>query len=131
MVPEHGFHFRSRQGQVSAFLKDSRYKDENLGVFEGSSVYVSGAYRPSENSMMRYQSISERFNAPSRQAIWIRVMRLSEGTSWTPDYESFVKWDQAHKATRSAVTRAASLANDRTVSAPPVFVDKTWEQILR
>lgn len=114
----------------SEFLKDSRYKGEGLGVFEGGGAYASGVYRPTENSMMRYQSASERFNAPSRQAIWIRVMRLSEGSSWTPDHESFVKWDQAHKATRSAVTRAASLANDRTVSVPPVFVDKTWRQIL-
>lgn len=115
----------------SDFLKDSRYKDENLGVFEGSSVYALGAYRPTENSMMRYQSISERFNAPSRQAIWIRVMRLSEGSSWTPDHESFVKWDQAHKATTTAITRTSSPACGRTVSAPSVFVDKTWEQILR
>ncbi len=115
----------------NAFLKDSRYKDENLGVFEGGGAYVSGVYRPSENSMMSYQSISERFNAPSRQAIWIRVMRLSEGKSWTPDYESFVKWDQAHKATRSVVSRAASPDRRHTSSTPPVFVDKTWEQILR
>ena len=115
----------------SAFLKDSRYKEENLGVFEGSSVYALGAYRPTENSMMRYQSISERFNAPSRQAIWIRVMSLSEGSSWTPDHESFVKWDQAHKATTTAITRTSSPACGRTVSAPSVFVDKTWEQILR
>ena len=113
----------------SAFLKDSRYKEENLGVFEGSSVYELGAYRPSENSMMRYHSVSERFNAPSRQAIWIRVMRLSEGTSWTPDYESFVKWDQAHKATRSVVSCAASPNRKRIASTSPVFVDKTWEQI--
>lgn len=115
----------------SAFLKDSRYKEENLGVFEGSSVYALGAYRPTENSMMRYQSVSERFNAPSRQAIWIRVMRLSEGSSWTPDHESFVKWDQAHKATTTAIIRTSSPACGRTVSAPSVFVDKTWEQILR
>ncbi len=114
----------------SAFLKDSRYKGENLGVFEGAGAYDSGVYRPTENSMMRYQSATERFNAPSRQAIWIRVMRLSEGTSWTPDYETFVKWDQAHKETRS-VTWAALQNRERTVSTPPVFVNKTWEQILQ
>lgn len=115
----------------SDFLKDSRYKGESLGVFEGAGAYDSGVYRPIENSMMRYQSVSERFNAPSRQAIWIRVMRLSEGSSWTPDHESFVKWDQAHKATTTAITRTSSPACGRTVSAPSVFVDKTWEQILR
>lgn len=115
----------------SAFLKDSRYKEENLGVFEGASVYELGAYRPSENSMMRYQSVSERFNAPSRQAIWIRVMRLSEGSSWTPDYESFVKWDQAHKASKSVTRAALQQDRERTSSTPPIFVNKTWEQILR
>lgn len=115
----------------SAFLKDSRYKEENLGVFEGSSVYTLGAFRPSENSMMRYQSVSERFNAPSRQAIWIRVMRLSEGSSWTPDYESFVKWDQAHKASKSVTWAALQQDRERTSSTPPIFVNKTWEQILR
>ena len=36
---------------------------------------------------------SDEFNAPSREAIWKRVMSLSNGPGWTPDYEAFVEYD--------------------------------------
>lgn len=36
---------------------------------------------------------SDTFNAPSREAIWKRVMSISNGPGWTPDYEAFVEYD--------------------------------------
>ena len=34
------------------------------------------------------------FNAPSREAIYKRVMKLAYGDSWTYDYEEFVNFDK-------------------------------------
>ena len=34
------------------------------------------------------------FNAPSREAIYKRAMKLAYGDSWTYDYEEFVKFDE-------------------------------------
>ena len=44
--------------------------------------------------MMR--SNTHGFNAPSREAIYKRVMQLAYGDGWTYDYEEFVAFDQAH-----------------------------------
>lgn len=43
-----------------------------------------------------YGNQNNYFNAPSRAQIYTRIMKLSEGQDWQFDYESFVKWDQAH-----------------------------------
>lgn len=74
----------------SKFLNDSRYASQDLGVFEGASTYPKGAYRPSDQSMMR-QNING-FNAPSRKAIYDRTMREVTGTA--SSYEEFVAFDQ-------------------------------------
>lgn len=89
----------------SAFLSDDRYKDE-IGIYEGALNCTTGAYRPSMDSMMNHNV--EYFNAPSRLAIYKRIMKLSEGQDWQFDYEEFVKWDQAHptKSSASPATKA-------------------------
>ena len=66
----------------SKFLKDSRYQgkdnyDETLGIYEGACTYWSGAYRPTNESMMR--SNMHGLNAPSREAICERVMSTAYG----------------------------------------------------
>ena len=38
------------------------------------------------------------FNAPSREAIYKRAMKLAYGDSWTYDYEEFVKFDTQGRA---------------------------------
>lgn len=47
------------------------------------------------------------FNAPSREAIYKRAMKLAYGDAWTYDYEEFVEFDQP------------SWTSTRAVSAPP------------
>lgn len=81
------------------FLNDSRYqgKDlygEELGVYEGACTYWRGAWRPTVESMMR--SNTHGFNAPSREAIYKRIMKLAYGSLWVYDYESFVDFDRTH-----------------------------------
>lgn len=61
----------------SAFLSDSRYSSEGLGIYERACTYMTGVYRPTENSMMNDNT--EGFNAPSRKAIYDMVMKRGGG----------------------------------------------------
>lgn len=88
----------------SQFLNDSRYANDNLGIYEGAYTYGKGTYRSSENSMMN-SNISW-FNAPSREQIYKAIMTLSEGSTWTYKYEDFVTYDAINRTStggRSAV----------------------------
>lgn len=110
------------------FLNDSRYQGadnygETLGVYEGACTYWSGAYRPTNESMMR--SNMHGFNAPSREAIYKRVMSTAYGKDWTYDYETFVAFDQAHLPTPIEATTRATYEEATKPFAPPVFTNKT------
>ena len=107
----------------SKFISDSRYSGK-VGVYEGGYTYSYGVYRPTENSIMRYNTGG--FNAPSREAIYKKIMRFSEGESWTYDYETFVAFDASARSSE-AVTRASEQCSavDKTnfiPLAPPVMV---------
>ena len=75
----------------SAFLSDERYKDE-VGVIEGGSLYSKGVYRPSGDSMMNQNA--EYFNAPSRWAIYKRIMELSGETA---SFDKFLEYDAVNR----------------------------------
>ena len=117
----------------SHFLNDSRYANEGLGLYEGAYLYGHGAYRPTENSMMRYNTVP--FNAPSREQIYKRIMQLSEGEEWKYDYEEFVKYDEINRntASRSAIEplteaeRREYIKNHR----PPTFIKGTWRDAMK
>lgn len=89
----------------SEFLKDSRYALEGLGVFEGACTYIRGAYRSSEESMMRKNTPG--FNAPCRKEIYDRVIK--RGTGYTPTYEEFVAFDMLHKPQVRTFLRARAV----------------------
>lgn len=138
--------WRSNPTEVkwTKFINDSRYVDEKIGIYEGGYLYQFGAYRPTENSMMRYNDMP--FNAPSREAIYKRVMQLSEGDTWTYDYETFVAFDAAghqqfvdvlNSASR-ARTRGSNVRDGSTLKSqsrittrPPVFLKGTWRDVIR
>lgn len=73
------------------FLNDSRYAKADIGIFEGATQYGSGAFRASENSIMR-TNVGE-YNAPSREAIYKNIMKRAYGKSWKYDFEEFAKYD--------------------------------------
>lgn len=75
----------------SEFLFDDRYESQGLGVYEGAYGYITGAYRPSDESMMNANNCA--FNAPSRKKIYDRIME--DGAGLTPTYEDFVAFDMA------------------------------------
>lgn len=78
------------------FLADPRYDAENLGVYAGAYAKDGHFYRPSDNSMMNYNNSP--FNAPSRELIYKRVMRESEGAEWKYDFETFYNLDRGNIA---------------------------------
>ena len=74
-----------------AFLSDSRYAAEGLGVYEGANLSNTGWYRPSQNSIMRNNlEVETRFNAPSREAIWQRVQVLTHPEQNWADWSTYV-----------------------------------------
>ena len=131
--------WRSDPTQVkwAKFISDSRYAAEGLGAYEGSWLYGYGAYRPTQNSMMRYNDCP--FNAPSREAIYKYVMRESEGAGWTYDYETFVAFDEAgrtefvnalNSASRRKAPQKTTQAKEQHPTAPPVYTKGTWRDVL-
>lgn len=112
----------------SKFLQDERYRKadnygETLGVYEGACTYWSGAYRPTNESMMR--SNMHGFNAPSREAIYKRIMSTAYGSVWAYDYETFVAFDQAHLPTPSEAYTRATYEEATRPFATPVFTNMT------
>ncbi|MBR5735575.1 MAG: hypothetical protein IKX60_02115 [Bacteroidales bacterium] len=95
----------------SAFLSDERYKGK-VGIFEGGAgYYTKDVWRPSEDSMMNQEA--EYYNAPSRWAIYQRIMKLSGEEC---SFEKFLEYDE--------VNRKASPA--RTSVKPP-FKAPGWQ----
>lgn len=135
MYEQYGYHpnvdYTSDPTQIrwTHFINDSRYKDEEIGIFEGA-YYQYGVYRATEYSVMR-EFIGvfpepalpkiDQFSAPSREAIYKRVMKLAYGDSWKYDYEEFVKFDAQGRADfvaakNKAQTRGAS--NSKVIKHP-------------
>ena len=106
------------------FLSDARYSGQ-VGVYQGALTYQYGAYRPTGQSIMRHNIGG--YNAPSREAIYKRIMKLSEGDSWEYDYETFVAYDAVNRSNASQTYHRDELRDfdERTFIplAPPVFVD--------
>lgn len=64
---------------------------EEVGYFEGAYNYAYGVYRPTEGGMM--QNNAGVFNAPSRRAIYQRIIRQTEGYNAYSD-EKFLEYDK-------------------------------------
>lgn len=120
--------FTSDPTQVkwSKYLSDSRYSNDGLGVFEGACTYWTGAYRPTNVSIMRYNT--DGFNAPSREAIYYRIHKLAYGTPWAFNYEDFVTYDAINRkaSTRSTTWNSAAVKRFRENHCPPVVIRKNW-----
>ena len=108
----------------SHFINDSRYANEGLGAYEGGLTYWSGVWRPTENSIMRYNTGG--FNAPSREAIYYRIHKLAYGDSWQYDYEEFVEWDARNRKSEALAARKAVKPANYKPTHAPIIVNKSW-----
>lgn len=132
------------EGNVwNVFVSDNRYASENIGYYEGAFLYGNGCYRPTENSMMRYNDCG--FNAPSREIIYKRVMTLSE-PAYQHSHEDFVAFDLAAQTkakklkaegkglgrvnytTRAAILNPEKFSPDRYLPAAPVIIEGSWNK---
>ena len=103
----------------SYYLTDLRYEKEKIGIFEGALYYPKGAYRATENSIMRYNTGG--FNAPSRQSIYRRIMEKSGGTY---RFEDFLEYDEINRQriAQQGASRTASVQKT-PIGLPPVKLD--------
>ncbi|MBQ8674250.1 MAG: hypothetical protein IJ511_09470 [Bacteroides sp.] len=109
----------------SHFVSDTRYANEGLGAYEGGLTYWTGVWRPTENSIMRYNTGG--FNAPSREAIYYRIHKLAYGDSWEYNYEDFVEWDARNRTTSSATRTMEYKPANYKPTHPPVIINKSWK----
>jgi hypothetical protein len=132
------------QTRWARLAADARYAAEQLGAYEGSGTYSNEVYRPTWNSMMRYNDIP--FNAPSREAIYKFVMQESEGPDWQYDYETFVKFDEkglqqftdalqykhaaSARRTADATPQDDAQQDSQLRSLPPRIINSTWQDAL-
>ena len=101
------------------FITDKRYVNERLGAWEGAYGYRSGVWRPTNISIMLYNVGG--FNAPCREAIYRRVMKLA-GESYSRD--KFLEYDAVNR--KSALKRMNAGSVDRNHFIPlasPVIID--------
>ncbi|MDE7421967.1 MAG: hypothetical protein K2N35_17405 [Muribaculaceae bacterium] len=61
------------------------------------------------------------FNAPSREAIYKRIMQLSEGEDWTYDYEAFVAFDQQTRQRENRIGAKALEPKKQVIHKMPKF----------
>lgn len=116
----------------SQFLADDRYANEGLGCYEGGLTYWSGVWRPTDASIMRYNTGG--FNAPSRYAIWYRIGKLAYGENWEGSYEDFVTYDAVNRTPAAIQRRNAQRRNYVEKPLPqlpaPVVVGHSWREEL-
>ena len=115
----------------SRLLLDERYQYDGLGAFEGGLTYWTGVWRPTENSIMRYNTGG--FNAPSREAIYYRIHKLAYGDDWEYDYEKFVEWDAKNRKTQSDALRMPTRKEIQNFVPlhPPVIKQMSWQDAIR
>ena len=104
------------------FLNNDDYKVENIGIYEGALLYAKGAYRPTEQSIMRHNVGG--FNAPSRWAIYKHIL---EAAGETPTFEAFLEYDKKNlTSTRSILLDNTSdePIDKRKLGVPPIFLNR-------
>lgn len=103
----------------SYFLTDMRYEKEKIGIYEGAIYYPKGAYRATENSIMRYNTGG--FNAPSRQSIYRRIMEKSGGVY---SFEDFLEYDEINRQRiENEGTSRTGTAKKGLIGLPPIKCD--------
>lgn len=117
-------------------LFNSKYNyatSEGLDIYEGGGTYDKYVCRPTKNSIMRnnFANDGHFFNAPSRWAIYYRLMRLCKGTtstSFAASLEEFIDWDKTIYIENlpSRSTSVNEVPYDFKPTAPPVIIEGEW-----
>lgn len=115
------------------FISNHDYDIEKIGVYEGAAAYCTyGIYRPTDYSIMHGTNpYNEEFNAPSRWAIYQRIMKLA-GEDYS--FESFLEYDKKNLAAIAAKATTRNyvekpVASKTQLGAPPVFYNYPSSEI--
>lgn len=114
----------------SKFYEGDYKEIEGIGAYIGAYTWPADHnppfYRPTENSIMRYNYGG--YNAPSREAIYIRIHKMVYGEDWEYNFDEFKAWDAKNIQSHSS----ASVVDSRNMDglprvefvplAPPVIV---------
>ncbi len=118
------------QVRWAKFINDERYADEGLGVYEGGWGYDYGVWRSSETSIMS-GDLAAGFNAPSREAIYYRIHKLTDGADWEYDFEEFVTYDEINRTAAASAASAARTYVRQPVEMPELkVIPMTWREAL-
>lgn len=115
-----------KQSPWCHFDNDSKYSSEGLGLYEGGATFEYGVYRPTENSIMRYNVGG--FNAPSREIIWKRIHLLAYGDNWTYNFDDFLEYDSKNIDNMTSANRSAKQFRKTT---PPVLKNIDWRSVKK
>ena len=91
-----GWYWNVNPNNTSNYYKftNSAYTSEQVGYIEGAWGYQYGMYRPTQGGMM--QGSTGVFNAPSRHAIYHRIITESEGAN-AYSWSKFLDYDQKNR----------------------------------
>ena len=108
----------------SRFITDKRYQSENIGIYPGGFGYEQGVWHPTSQSIMSHDFGG--YNAPSREAIYIRLHKLAFGAEWEYDFDTFATFDiGSNEVILEQVRRAhSSLQRRMTPCPPPVIISR-------
>lgn len=102
----------------SDFLTDPLYSS-TVGVYEGGYTYSYGVWRPTYDSCMN--NMYGKFNAPSRYAIYKRIMERS-GENWS--WDLFVEYDKINRDTDAQSSNGSQtvMPSELPPHTPPVYI---------
>ena len=75
-------------------FKSAGYSASEVDYVEGAWNYAYGIYRPTAGGMM--QSNTGTFNAPSRHAIYHRIIKQTEGANGY-SWQKFIDYDRKNR----------------------------------
>lgn len=114
-------------------LLDASYgytDSEGLGIYRGGKTYSNLFCRPTENSVMRNQFVTDGhyFNAISRWAIWYRLMRLTNSTdaqSFKASLNDFIAFDKKLTIEKnSALTKSCDTEGLLPLATPVLIYEE-------
>ena len=111
-------------------LLDASYgytDSEGLGIYRGGKTYSNLFCRPTNNSVMRNQFVTDGhyFNAISRWAIWYRLMRLTNSTtaqSFKESLDDFIAFDNKLTIEKNSALTKSCDAEGLLPLATPVLI---------
>lgn len=115
----------------SHFIKDERYQSEKIGIYEGTHEAIYGTYRATETSIMRSSNHNNRFNAPSRQEIFRRIMERS-GEAYS--LEKFLEYDEVNRRyydSLSATRVVQSAVDEAEMRTAPPTVYRSYRDMMK